>query len=349
MPQLKQPVIDLHADVLSYLADGKTRTIFDSACHASAPQLLEGGVCLQVLPIFTMTGNAALTYASAQAQAFEHLTKHSELIFPIRSKKDLMELPKNNKIGVIAAIENASGFCADGEPLSDGLDRLDKIIQQVGPLLYVSLTWNGENRFGGGTGSAVGLTADGRVLLEILAKRSIAVDLSHASDPLAHDILTIARSDPKRLRVMASHSNFRAICEVPRNLSDTIAKEIFELKGIIGCNAVEKFLGSEAIDNLAKHLAHGMSLGGSAGLSFGADFFCEDDIPKEHRIPSDFPMFAPYWSDASRYPTLLSRLTLEFGFTAEQINALAFKNALKMIMQMLSSSNPRGFLQSARG
>ena len=63
----------------------------------------------------------------------------------------------SSRVGALAAIENASGFCEEQEPLEDGLRRFERLVAEAGPLAYVSLTWNDENRFGGGNKASAGL------------------------------------------------------------------------------------------------------------------------------------------------------------------------------------------------
>ena len=111
--------------------------------------------------------------------------------------------------------------------------------------MYVSFTWNMENRFGGGALTTVGLKDDGKRLLEVLATNRIAVDLSHASDRLAYDIFNYIDKHKLDMKVIASHSVMRAIHHAPRNLPDEIAKEIIKRKGIIGLNFIAKFIGPD--------------------------------------------------------------------------------------------------------
>ena len=73
--------------------------------------------------------------------------------------------------------------------------------------------------------------------------KKIAIDLSHTSDFLAHDILNYIDKMGLNVRTIASHSNFRKIAEVVRNLTDEIAKEILKRGGVIGFNLFKSFVG----------------------------------------------------------------------------------------------------------
>ncbi len=302
-------IFDLHVDLLSYLAEEQTRTPYDQQSRCSIPQLLAGRVAFQVLPVFTKTGDSSLSYGEAQLDALKDLLRTCPEVRPLETFRDLSELPASTEtVTVAAAFENASGFCGELEPLAVGIERFDSIVREHGPLVYVSLTWNGENRFGGGCGASAGLKDDGRALLLQLEKRGIAVDISHASDQLASDVLDMVERERCSLKVLASHSNFRSVCGVPRNLPDTIARRIIALGGIIGLNSIEEFLGGLDIHALGRHVRHGLALGGENALALGSDFFCETDVPPEDGPPDGSPMFAPYWESSSMYPEMIGQL-----------------------------------------
>lgn len=155
----------------------------------------------------------------------------------MRQEKDLDHLylrcaqeESTNKIGIIPAIENASAICNEKEDLSIALERLTALQRRIGKLLYVSLTWNHENRFGGGNHTEKGLKNDGKLLVDYLCHKGIALDFSHASDYLAYDLLNYIEKKGLRLPLLASHSNMRSIADFPRNLPDEIAKEIIKKK-----------------------------------------------------------------------------------------------------------------------
>ena len=274
------PVADLHCDLLAYLAEDSTRTCNDPQIRCSYPKLKEGGVTLQTLAIYTKTANDSVALAEKQAQIFQGL-------------------PEDKFLHVMAAMENASGLCDEEEKLDLGFERLDHFQQTVGPLLYISLTWHGENRFGGGNLSSVGLKQDGELLLEYLNNKQTAIDLSHTSDLLAHDILNYIDKKGLKIIPIASHSNFRAVVDQKRNLPDDLAQEIFRRGGVIGLNVVRDFFGGHPED----HIAHAVALGGENHLCFGADFFHDGDFPDS--MCDQKPFSDPRFQDSSCYPTLL--------------------------------------------
>ncbi len=298
------PIHDLHCDLLLFLQEDPTRTPFNPLARCSIPQLLSGPVKRQVMAIFTETGESSSINARAQAHRFAALKK---------------EIPE---IHLLAAIENASGLANESESIQTCFDNLNDIMKATGGLVYISLTWNTENRFGGGAHTAIGLKEDGKRLLDFLSGKKIAVDFSHTSDALAYDILSYIDQKGLDILVIASHSNFRAICDVPRNLPDELAKEIFRRKGVIGINFVKKFIGTQIV----RHIEHGLKLGGENYLCFGADFYYEGDLSAAYR--TDGIPFMEGYDNAGCYQRIISELALP----AETWNKIAHANFDRVLL-----------------
>ena len=224
------------------------------------------------------------------------------------------------RVHFILAIENGSGILDEKEPFDLLFERLDLFQEYGGPLLYVSLTWKTENRFGGGDDTKIGLKREGEVFLELLSEKNISIDLSHTSDALADDILNYIHKKNLRLLPIASHSNFRGVLDCPRNLPDSIAEEIIALGGIIGINFVRRFVGNQGSDFL-NHIRHGIELGGEKALCLGADFFGGLTLPKLEPL---HPNFQTEYNDSSCYQRFLELLETEFS--KEQVKGIAHEN-----------------------
>lgn len=313
------PIVDLHCDLLLFLASGIDRSPFDDRSLSSIPQMQKGNILLQTLAIFTETGKNSVSEATKQIQIFKQLPQLSQNAFSLHSRKE-------NAITVVPAIENASGLLGEDEPLDTGLKRFTEWSKTVGPFLYVSLTWNEENRFGGGNATQIGLKEDGKIFLDQLAQTKTAIDLSHTSDALARDILNYI--DHKHLSIIpiASHSNYRAIQDHPRNLPDDIAQEIFRRGGIIGVNFVRPFIGKDP-SAFIDHIEHALKLGGEDHICFGADFFPEDDLPST--LDHLKPFFFPKLDHSSCYKDLLA--ILEKRFSRNVLEKISSRNALKFL------------------
>jgi len=319
------PIVDLHCDLLCYLEKDKRRTPYDQAARCAIPQLRQGYVKLQTMAIFTQTETHSSDKGLHQAHLYQELPQH----YP----KDIVHFSSHWNlqspfIAILMAFENASGFCNEDEPLQEGFKRLKHVIHTIAKPLYMSLTWNTENRFGGGALTSVGLKTEGKLLLEELDQQNIAIDLSHASDALAYEIIDYIEGHRLNIPIMASHSNARSVTSVPRNLPNDIAQEIFRRGGIIGLNLYRHFIG-ETEDQLIKHFAHWLELGGENHLVSGSDFFYDADFPSTYRHGKE--VFFRNYEDASCYGKLLSFLQRELKLSPSFLEKFAHQNALAFI------------------
>ncbi|MBQ5743049.1 MAG: dipeptidase [Clostridia bacterium] len=143
----------------------------------------------------------------------------------------------------------------------------------------VGLVWNGKNPLATGavTDDKAPLTPLGReAVLELIA-REIAVDVSHLSAAGTEEILTLTDAP-----IVASHSNAKAILPHPRNLSDSVAREIFARGGLVGLNLYPNFLAENGaeIRDVLRHAQHFLALGGEQGLCLGCDLDGIDRLPE---------------------------------------------------------------------
>ncbi|MEO1086454.1 MAG: membrane dipeptidase [Acidobacteriota bacterium] len=336
------PVYDLHCDLPIFLAlaphFNETRTIFDLRSRCSVPQMRDGGVAFQAMALFTPPSPESAAFGMQVAETLARtLEKHADSYQWIRSLGDLDEERSSDdqRIRVMAAVEGASTFADDAETLDVAFDRFDRLVEVAGPLLYVSLTWVPENRFGGGNASPKGLLDDGRVLLDFLAARGVPVDLSHASPRLAHDILDYSYAKDLDLTALASHSPYAGVRDIPRNLPDEVAKEVASRGGVIGLNVMQPYVEGPAPQAFVDQLKHARELGILDAQVMGADFFCTDDIPPEMRKADAPDDFFDDFGDSSCYPRLLEALQEGMDFSDEELAAVAHGNADRFVRRVL--------------
>lgn len=322
-------IADLHCDLLWYLSLDSQRTAHDLAVRCAIPQLREGKVKIQALPIFVETDGNSVTSGAKQAAIFKALPQtYPDTFHLLRQQSDIDDLSNHDKIGIIPAIENASAICDEKEDLSQGLERLTALQRKVGKLLYVSLTWNSENRFGGGAHTKIGLKEDGKKLVEYLCTKQIPIDLSHSSDYLAGDLLNYIEKKGVSPFLIASHSNMRAVCEASRNLPDDIAKEIIKRQGVIGLNFVRYFLGKDSPHSFVQQLEYLLKLGGERAVCLGADFFCIEDLPPHLKKPADV-LFFPSYSHAGTYGHVVDLWKKEMSLTDTLITDICYGNFMR--------------------
>ncbi|AAP05256.1 membrane dipeptidase [Chlamydia caviae] len=285
-------IIDMHCDLLSH----KTFSDHDPFVRCSPNQLLSGGVNKQVCAIFTEHSESS-PKADKQNQLFFSLPESDTRIQLISFDSDIVDQDNSkNSLSIIRSIENASALGSDYQHLSELLRKLIQLFS-MGPIAYLGIVWNGRNRFGGGVFDPHKLTPDGKRLLEVMEQLAIPIDLSHCCDRLADDILDYTLDKLPTMQVLASHSNFREVQNIPRNLTNAHAKEIASRGGVIGLNIVNYFVGA-SLKDLQQHVYHAEKLGILDKLVLGTDFFYSDEHEK----------FFPECSTAKDHPNIHSIL-----------------------------------------
>jgi len=317
--------IDLHCDLLYYLLNSNV-SLDDKEIGCSLPYLKQGNVKLQVMAIYAGTGAGSTGYGLQQSQLFSELIKNEN--FFLFNNNNYQSSENKDRVGVIASIENASAFCDENESLDSGFKKLENIIQNAQKILYIGITHHSENRFGGGNNAEAGLKEDGKVLIDYIADRKIAIDLAHTSDQLAYDIFTYIDQKNYSIPILASHSNYRSIYENKRNLPDELAKEAIRRKGLIGLNFIKDYVDLEQPERLYEHIQYGLDLGGANSIAYGADYFYWKDHPDTPR----HPFFFPEHSNASVYPSINKEI--EERFSAGLVEKISHNNALHFIESM---------------
>lgn len=321
------PIVDLHCDLLSYLAKIPNASPFateDIAC--AFPHLINGNVRLQICAIYTDVRPNSMDLGWKQAVIFRELIEKESTSF---MEFDGENLAPSEKVGMIASIENAAGIGHEDASWKEIYEQFDRILEKTGKLAYISLTHHTENRFGGGNYTeGIGLKDDGKRLLDYMSGKKIPIDLSHTSDLLAEGILTHINKENLSIPVIASHSNYRAIWDHKRNLSDEFAQEIIRQKGIIGVNFLRAFLDNDVPERLYEHILHGFEIGGEEAQCFGADFFYTLDFPD----PNRFPFYFPLAENAGKYPAILD--ALQANLEQSSLEKLAYKNALNFYQNL---------------
>jgi membrane dipeptidase len=115
-----------------------------------------------------------------------------------------------------------------------------------------------------------GLTDLGREIIEVGNELGMIFDVSHMSDKSFWDVAPLVKKP-----IIATHSNFRALCGHPRNLTDDMTREIIRQDGMIGLNFYPKFICDDPAESdiaaLLRHLEYCLSLGGENNIGFGGD------------------------------------------------------------------------------
>ena len=321
------PIIDLHCDLLSYLDFLPGSGIHDvDAIGCALPHLKSGGVRVQVMAVFALTEAGSAACGERQMATYTRWGAEKREFMHLESWNTEAQVLAGEAIYTLLAIENASCFAEEDEPMDVVLERLSGIIASQKPL-YITLTHHAENRFGGGNFTSIGLKDDGRRLLEFLSGQGVAVDMSHTSDLLARGILDHIDALGLDIPVLASHSNFRPVWNHARNLPDWLSHEIRQRGGLVGLNFIRDFVHPENPEALLDHLRHGQAL--DIPLAWAADYFSPLLMPPQFAFRE--PYFHPEHAHAGKFPAIMESLELA-GIAG--LNDLAWGNAWRWIREL---------------
>lgn len=227
----------------------------------------------------------------------EQIAGNADLIGHVNTYEDILENQKNGKLSALLSLEG-------GEALEGEIAVL-RLFYQLG-VRMVGLTWNHRNALADGvrdreTGG--GLTAFGKNVVKEMNRLGMIVDVSHLSDRGFYDVADIAEAP-----FIASHSNSRTICDVPRNLTDEQLRLLAVCGGVVGMNYYPVFLSKEktsAIDDLIRHISHILDVAGEDCIGLGSDFDGIGTTPTDLRCVEDLELF-------------FYRLRQEFGKDVEE-------------------------------
>ncbi|MEM7359400.1 MAG: membrane dipeptidase [Pseudomonadota bacterium] len=181
----------------------------------------------------------------------------------INSLRDLERAYDDDKIGIIYSFETATMFDDKVERIQE-FANLGVRIMQPG--------YNNSNAFGAGVLSKskpFGLTKLGKQAIETMQDNHVLVDLSHAHEETANDILNMARRP-----VAITHAGCNAVNDHPRNKSDSVLKRVADSGGVVGIYEMSYLtpdLDQQSLDAFMQHVMHAVKVCGEDHVGIGSD------------------------------------------------------------------------------
>lgn len=276
---------DAHCDTLSRCLQ-QGWSVWENPGHLDLKRLLAYEPRGQVFALFADSAKVP------EKERFRTISAQAALLYEAKGKDP-------------AGLENCFLSVEGAELLGCDEGRLEEV--KAWGVRWVNLTWNHPNALCGSCRSGEGLTQRGRDFVRRCGQLGLGIDLSHLSDQGAWDVLRLEAAP-----VLASHSNSRALCGHPRNLTDELFRAIVGSGGFVGLNLCVHFLGEHpTAETAANHLEHFLALGGEDHLGLGSDFD-GTDVPVDLSGVQDLPRL---WA------------VLEHrGFSPELIHKLAWEN-----------------------
>jgi len=206
--------------------------------HIDLPRLREGGVDIQGFALWVdprKYTDAPSRRAFELLEALEdQIRKNPGQITLVRTAGEARRVVREGKIGMLLALEG-------GHVIEGDLELLRRF--HARGVRYMTLTWMKNNGWADSSTDEPrwgGLNELGRSIVREMNRLGMMIDLSHASDETARDVLAISE-DP----VILSHSCARALCNIPRNVGDEILRAVAGKGGVVGVNYYLGYLVDE--------------------------------------------------------------------------------------------------------
>ncbi len=226
-------IFDAHCDTASVLAD-KPWSFRRSPAHLDLRKVRRGGLKAQVFAVWVdplFAPHRALKRGLQVLRALEEKVFAVNLAAKVTSVAAMDEAVKGGRLAAWIFLEG-------GHIIENSLEVLD-VFRSLG-VRGMTLT-HGKNTDWADSSTdaprARGLTALGRRIVARMERTGMAIDIAHVSDPTARAVLQAVD-----VPVLASHSNARKLCPVPRNLSDELIRAIAVRQGFIGVNFHPAFI-----------------------------------------------------------------------------------------------------------
>ena len=242
-----------------------------------------------------------------------YIAERSRLgLVPILGCHDLRFAIECEEYSALLALEGGGGLFADSEEL---------ITLHRAGLRVLGLAWDTNELATSSRDNDLdyGLTQAGRDLAQKVTEMGIIIDVSHLSDRSTAEVLELTPYP-----VIATHSNFREVCDTPRNLPYDLAKRITARGGVIGLNLYPPTLradGPATLDDVIRHADYALEHFGPSSLGFGFDI---DGTDGEYPLGLD--------EHSSIHDRVIEALDARYG--RELTERIAGKNVIDFLLNL---------------
>ena len=190
-----------------------------------------------------------------------------------RNPEQLYQNKLQGKKSIVLGIEN-------GLALEDDIRNVQHFANRG--VTYITLCHNGDNAICDSARRSQnthhGVSQFGEKVIKEMNDCGVMVDLSHGGEQSFYDALDISR-----VPIVCSHSNCKALCDVPRNLTDDQLRALAKAGGVAHTTFYHGFLRSDGapasiIDGI-NHLEHAIQIMGIDHVGIGTDFDGDGGVP----------------------------------------------------------------------
>lgn len=299
------PVVDLRVHLPYQLSLG--RTLEQGSGQADVARLARGGVSGVVLPLLATEDGRHPPLVAAYRTLHRALARSSHFAMPgCRTRP--------GAVRTWLALEDSERLAQHPSEVGLWMQRGVRLFGLVG---------RRDNSLATSSRHAepeplVGLSSTGRAVVREIHAAGGIVDVSHASSLTTREVLELARQAGRP--VVASHSNARALADLPRNLSDDEIRAIAASGGVVGITFDRRLLarGRHArLAHVVNHIRHVAKVGGIAHVAIGSGF--ESGTRPPHEL-----------LNAGRFPRLAGALAAS-GMERADIERVFHGNALRLL------------------
>jgi len=259
-------VVDAHHDILLDVLARRQQGASRVLSGEWAPRLRQGGVDVQVLPVFVQRAylpEMALRRTLLMIEAFHADLEedHSQMV-AVTTFAEIEKALAANKIAALLGMEGIEGVGSD-LALLQTLYRLG--------VRVISLTWNQRTPLADGVDEQYAgsrLTRLGREAIHHLNRLGVLIDLSHLAERCFYDVLDLSDQP-----VIASHCNARTVYDHRRNLTDEQIRALARNGGVVGLLLHPAMIDPErpTLARCVDHLVYIVDLVGIKHVGIGSD------------------------------------------------------------------------------
>ena len=280
-------VIDTHADTTQrFLDDSFDFGARNALGSIDIPRMKEGGLGAIFFSIWIpskITGPDAVKRALDQIDAVrEQVRKHPDDLALATTAEGIRAAHRDGKIAALIGVEGGHMIASDLSVL--------RTYAELGAR-YMTLTHTGNVEWAdASTDKPVhnGLTEFGKEVVREMNRLGMIVDVSHVSDKTFADVLEVSKAP-----AFASHSDCRALCDAPRNMTDDMIRALAAKGGVIQINYHVGFLSQEFRNAEKAHpewdKAISLEIQRRCGTREGCKLIEGDRITREYVMRGDFP------------------------------------------------------------
>jgi membrane dipeptidase len=239
-------IFDAHCDTANVLTDQSDYFITKNKSHLAVQKIRKGGLNAQIFALWVNPLYSPFNPMKKAVSLYNALDKYifsSPWAKKVTSTHEMERAIKNNTFACWISLEG-------GHTIENSPKNLD-VLYSLG-VRCMTLTHTKNTAWADSSGEPPrwdGLNKLGKEIVGRMERLGLIIDISHASDGTVEDVFNTTS-----IPIMASHSNVRTICDIPRNLPDDFIKEISERKGFIGVNFYPGFLKKSIYTQLITNL-----------------------------------------------------------------------------------------------